>query len=87
MGWLPSTTNQLDQSEPQKSADTMDSWYLYHPLLNLARLAKCGHKFALRLFFDSMDYAIRVARCFTTCILLKCSVGNCSMRKQLDNNA
>lgn len=62
--WLPSAASQLDQSEPQKSADTMDSWYLYHPLLNLARLAKRGHKFARQLFFDSMDYAIRVARHF-----------------------
>lgn len=47
-----------------KDADAVDSWYLYHPLLNLGRLALDGDKRAERLFRDSIDYAIRAAHHF-----------------------
>ena len=62
--WHPSLKNDLDHSEEQKSEMVMDSWYLHHPLLNLARLALRGDKMAKKLFLDSIDYAIKVARHF-----------------------
>ncbi|SHG33186.1 hypothetical protein [Flavobacterium defluvii] len=62
--WHPARENQLDKSEEQKKEMVMDSWYLHHPLLNLARLALRGDKTAERLFLDSIDYAIKVARHF-----------------------
>ena len=49
---------------PDKDRDAVDSWYLYHPLLNLSNLALAGHREARRLFIGSMDYAIRAARHF-----------------------
>lgn len=42
----------------------VDSWYLYHPLLNLGRLALDGDTRAKRLFAGSLDYAVRAARHF-----------------------
>ena len=63
--WLPSIAQQLlDGSEPQKRPEVMDSWYLYHTLLNLSRLALHGDKVAQKLFLDSMDYSIKVAQKF-----------------------
>lgn len=47
-----------------KDADAVDSWYLYHPLLNLGRLAIDGDRAARRLFLKSLDYGIRAARHF-----------------------
>ncbi|THD37318.1 MAG: hypothetical protein E7773_04630 [Sphingomonas sp.] len=47
-----------------KDADAVDSWYLYHPLLNLGRLAIEGDKKARRFFTASLDYAIKAARNF-----------------------
>ncbi len=47
-----------------KDRDAVDSWYLYHPLTNLARLAKDGDRTARRLFLGSLDYATRAARHF-----------------------
>jgi hypothetical protein len=47
-----------------KNKDAVDSWYLYHPLMNLGRLAVRGDETARRLFLDSMDYAIKAAKHF-----------------------
>jgi hypothetical protein len=47
-----------------KDANAVDSWYLYHPLLNLGRLALDGDKRARRLFEASLDYAIHAAHHF-----------------------
>lgn len=47
-----------------KDADAVDSWYLYHPLLNLGNLALAGDGRARRLLFDSLEYAIRTAHQF-----------------------
>lgn len=62
--WLPSAAHRLDSSEPQKQPEVMDSWYLYHSLINLSRLALHGDKTAKKLFLDSMEHAIRVAKTF-----------------------
>jgi hypothetical protein len=47
-----------------KDADAVDSWYLYHPLLNLGHLALDGDTVARHLFLQSLDYAIKAARHF-----------------------
>ncbi len=47
-----------------KNADAVDSWYLYHPLLNLGILALDGDADARRMFVDSIDYAVRAAHHF-----------------------
>lgn len=47
-----------------KNADAVDSWYLYHPLLNLSNLAIAGDEPARELFLASIDYGIRAARHF-----------------------
>jgi hypothetical protein len=47
-----------------KDADAVDSWYLYHPLLNLARLAIDGDDKACDLFLRSIDYGIKAAHHF-----------------------
>lgn len=62
--WLTSAAHRLDGSEPQKKPEVMDSWYLYHSLINLSRLALRGDKPAQKLFLDSMEYAIKVAHKF-----------------------
>ncbi|MDP5199063.1 hypothetical protein [Flavobacterium sp. DG2-3] len=62
--WLPALHNKLDQSEEQKKDTTMDSWYLHHPLINLARLAISGDKNAEKLVLDSIDFVIKAAHHF-----------------------
>jgi hypothetical protein len=62
--WLPGLTDNLDKSEEQKKEDIMDSWYLYHSLMNLARLARKGNKEAEKLVLDSVDFAVNVAHTF-----------------------
>lgn len=44
--------------------DSMDSWYLYHPLMNLGHLALQDDAWAADLFLGSLDYAIATARHF-----------------------
>lgn len=62
--WLPSKAEELDGSEEHKKPRVMDSWYLHHPLLNLSRMALKGDKAVEKLFLDSLDYVIKVARHF-----------------------
>lgn len=47
-----------------KDADAVDSWYLYHPMLNLGRMALAGDEASRRLFLDSIDFGIKAARHF-----------------------
>lgn len=62
--WLPALAGKLDQSEEQKKEMVMDSWYLHHPLMNLARLALHGDKTAEKLVMDSIEYVIKAAHHF-----------------------
>ncbi|HJQ95864.1 MAG TPA: hypothetical protein VJ935_09190 [Acidimicrobiia bacterium] len=59
--WHPDRIDLLDGSEPHRHPRVMDSWYLYHPLLNLSRLALKGDHQARDLFLRSLPYAIEVA--------------------------
>jgi hypothetical protein len=47
-----------------KDPDAVDSWYLYHPMLNLARLALRGNEEARDLLFKSIGYGIEAAHHF-----------------------
>jgi hypothetical protein len=47
-----------------KDYDAVDSWYLYHPMMNLARLASDGDAEARDLLLASAEYGIRSARHF-----------------------
>ncbi|MGF7156000.1 hypothetical protein [Novosphingobium gossypii] len=47
-----------------KDADAVDSWYLYHPLLNLSNLALDGDEKARELFLESIDFGIKAAHHF-----------------------
>ena len=51
-------------SEEHQDHEVMDSWYLYHTLLNAGRLALVGDDEAKRLLLQSMPFAIKVARKF-----------------------
>ncbi len=54
----------LPDASAGKNPDTVDSWYLYHPLLNLSNLALAGNERAKGLFLRSVDYGIRAAQHF-----------------------
>lgn len=62
--WLPAAEDKLAGDEEHKKPRIMDSWYLHHPMLNLSRMAQAGDKMAEKLFLDSLDYVIKVARHF-----------------------
>ena len=64
--WLPGEQFDNEGGEPseEEHTDLIDSWYLYHVMLNLARLAEMGIAEADRLLRDSLPYVIRVARHF-----------------------
>jgi len=47
-----------------KDRDAVDSWYLYHPLMNLARLAIRGEDWADTLFRKSVAHATKAAQHF-----------------------
>jgi hypothetical protein len=50
--------------EQGKDPDAVDSWYLYHPMLNLGRLALDGDAKAKDLLLRSADYGIEAAHHF-----------------------
>jgi hypothetical protein len=64
MRWHPKVADTMEGEEEHKKPMVMDSWYLNHPLLNLSRLALKGDAQAKKLFVESLDFAIKVARHF-----------------------
>src|SRR4029079_12714966 len=63
--WLPEVENMLDGTDPHEHPRVMGSWCVFHPLLNLARLAlENGDDRAREQFLDSLDYVIDVAHHF-----------------------
>jgi hypothetical protein len=64
MRWHPKAADKLKGEEEQKQPLVMDSWYLHHPLLNLSRLALKGDDMARKLFLDSLEFSIKVAKHF-----------------------
>ncbi|QEC74741.1 hypothetical protein [Mucilaginibacter ginsenosidivorax] len=64
MRWHPKVADTMEGEEEHKKPLVMDSWYLQHPMLNLSRLALQGDKEAKKLFLDSLEFVIKVARKF-----------------------
>ncbi|HEY1163735.1 MAG TPA: hypothetical protein VGE90_01180, partial [Chitinophaga sp.] len=62
--WLPAAESKLEGMEEHKKPRVMDAWYLHHPLLNLSRMALTGDEMAKKLFLDSLEYTMKVARHF-----------------------
>jgi hypothetical protein len=61
--WLPGAKFDGKGNE-EEGHHKMDSWYLYHILMNYGRLAQLGNQEARRLFLSSIDYSVKVARHF-----------------------
>ncbi len=61
---LPALRRYLPNVGKDKDKNAVDSWYLYHPLLNLGRMAKGGNAQARDLFIASLPYAVKAARHF-----------------------
>ncbi|HTG37629.1 hypothetical protein [Sphingomonas sp.] len=55
----------------EKDNDEVDSWYFYHPMLNLARLAHRGDQVARDLLLRAVPFAIKAARHFDYCWPIK----------------
>jgi hypothetical protein len=61
---LRSLRRYLPNVGDDKDADAVDSWYLYHPMLNLGLLALDGDEDAKDLLLKSIDFGIKAARHF-----------------------
>jgi hypothetical protein len=61
---LKSIRRYLPNVGKDKDADAVDSWYLYHPLMNLGRLAIAANERARDLFERSIDFGIKAAHHF-----------------------
>ena len=61
--WLPGESFG-EQSEEHMDHESMDSWYLYHSLFNVSRLATLGNRAARAILQKSLAFAVRVARRF-----------------------
>jgi hypothetical protein len=47
-----------------KNRNEVDGWYMFHPLMSLARMAKDGDEKSRELFFDSLELPMRFAKKF-----------------------
>jgi hypothetical protein len=61
---LKSLRRYLPNVGDDKDADAVDSWYLYHPMLNLGLLALKGDDAARELLIKSLDFGIKAAHHF-----------------------
>lgn len=61
---LKSLRRYLPNVGDDKDADAVDSWYLFHPMLNLGMLALDGDKPASDLLLKTIDFGIRAAHHF-----------------------
>lgn len=59
--WLPESQALLNHGEEHMGQHIIDSWYLYHVLHNLARLAALGYETAREYLLRSVPYAIDIA--------------------------
>lgn len=71
-----------DVDPEQKDNDEVDSWYLYHPLLNLGRLALRGNEEAKDLLLKAVDYGIEAAHHFDYAWPIKYDINDFSVVEQ-----
>lgn len=62
--WLPDEPFDPSETSEEEDHNKIDSWYLLHTLMNLARLAEKGHVEARDLLFRSIEFAIGAAHHF-----------------------
>lgn len=62
--WLPGETFKKEELSEEEDPDKIDSWYLVHILMNLARLAEHGDMQAKELFLKSLQYVRNAAQHF-----------------------
>lgn len=62
--WLPGVPFEKDDPSEEENSNLVDSWYLFHSLLNVARLAGKGKEAEMGIFLNSLPYAIRTAHHF-----------------------
>ncbi|MDB5673081.1 MAG: hypothetical protein JWM65_63, partial [Sphingomonas bacterium] len=65
--FLPNVVAESRALDNEKDENEVDSWYLYHPLISLAQLARAGDKQAARLLLGGIDYGIKIAKHFRYC--------------------
>ncbi|HEY6815498.1 MAG TPA: hypothetical protein VI168_08170 [Croceibacterium sp.] len=65
-----------------KDPDSVDSWYLYHPMLNLGRLALRGNEEARELLLKSVEYGIKAAQHFDYAWPIMYKIGDFSVIQQ-----
>jgi hypothetical protein len=62
--WLPGTPFGAEADSEEEDHGTMDSWYFFHTLLNLARLAELGLPGSREMLVPSLEYAMRIGHHF-----------------------
>jgi hypothetical protein len=62
--WLPGVDFEKEERSEEEREFRMDSWYLLHTMMNLARLAEMGEPTARKVFLGSLDSLIRTAHRF-----------------------
>lgn len=70
----------------EKDADAVDSWYFYHPMLNLGRLALDGDEQAKDLLLKSIGYGIRAARHFNYAWPIMYDINDFSIKTKARND-
>lgn len=63
--WLAGTEFKKDKRSEEEYHEIMDSWYLFHILGNVGRLALAGHVESRKNFLSSAEYAIKAAKKFS----------------------
>ncbi|MBO9723990.1 MAG: hypothetical protein J7530_06410 [Novosphingobium sp.] len=69
-----------------KDKNAVDSWYLYHPMLNLGRLALRGEARAKRMFLGGLGYAIKAAHRFKYAWPIQFKIDDFSVIVEARNN-
>jgi hypothetical protein len=62
--WLPGVEFEKKEPSEEEKKFRMDSWYLLHTLINLARVAEMGDSTARKIFLASLDSLITAAHRF-----------------------
>ncbi|HWB05592.1 MAG TPA: hypothetical protein VG796_21415 [Verrucomicrobiales bacterium] len=62
--WLPGSAFEKEEPGEEEKKFRMDSWYLLHTMVNLARVAEMGEPTARKIFIASLPSLIRTAQRF-----------------------
>ncbi|NLO07227.1 MAG: hypothetical protein GX131_15475 [candidate division WS1 bacterium] len=62
--YLPDVAEEGPAVDGDRDRWSIDAWYLYHPLMQLANLAVRGNEEERKLFLESLDFGIDVAHKF-----------------------